>query len=168
MPGEKRPFSKTTTAHYRHFLNDRIRGLKPSPTLELTAKTKALMAEGKDIINLTAGEPDFNSIPAACTAGIRAIEEGFTKYTAVDGLSELKKAIITRMESESSEIFHENEVIIGNGAKQLIFNALFATLSSGDEVIIPSPYWVSYPDIVKLLGGKPIIVSVGADQNFSS
>ena len=143
-----------------------IQNLAPSPTLELTAKTKKLIEDGKDIINLAGGEPDFNSPEEASEAAIKAIQRGFTKYTAVDGNSDLKKAILHKTNVHLKTHFQDNEVIVGAGAKQLIFNALFATLNPEDEVIIPAPYWSSYPSIVKMLGAHPVMPIGEATSHF--
>lgn len=140
--------------------------IQESPTLAITAKALKLKSEGKDIIGLAAGEPDFDTPDFIKNAAIEAIQAGFTKYTAATGTPSLKKAIVTKFERENNLTYDTNEVIVGTGGKQCIFNLCLATLDHGDEVIIPAPYWVSYTDITELTGAKSIVVSCGIEQGF--
>lgn len=139
-------------------LAHRLSLVKPSPTLAVTAKAAELKAAGKDIIGLGAGEPDFDTPEYIKIAAIEAIKRGDTKYTAVAGTAALKKAIIDKFKRENGLDYAANQIVAGVGAKQIIFNALLATVNAGDEVIIPAPYWVSYPDMVLFAEGKPVIV----------
>jgi aspartate aminotransferase len=134
--------------------------------MAITAKAKQLKAQGIDIIGLGAGEPDFDTADNVKKAAIEAINSGQTKYTAVDGTPELKKAIQQKFKRENNISYELNEITVGAGAKQIIYNAIMASVNEGDEVIIPAPYWVSYPDIVELAGGKPVIVNCDQSQNF--
>ena len=147
-------------------VSKRLKAIKPSPTIAVTTKARELKAAGHDIIGLGAGEPDFDTKNNIKQAAIKAIEDGFTKYTAVDGTPELKKAIQNKFQRENSTSYELNEITVGTGAKQVLYNALMASLNTGDEVIIPGPYWVSYPDMVLLAGGTPKIVSCGIEQSF--
>ncbi|WP_455189916.1 pyridoxal phosphate-dependent aminotransferase [Foliimonas ilicis] len=137
-----------------------------SPTAEISNKVRALTAAGHSVINLGEGELDFATPDAICEAGIAAIRDGDTKYTAVAGTAELKAAILRKFARENALSYEPSEIIAGAGAKQLIFNAFLATLSSGDEVIVPAPYWVSYPDMIRLAGGEPIIVQSSAAEGW--
>ena len=134
-------------------LSDNISRIKPSATMAVTNKARELKAAGKDIIGLGAGEPDFDTPENIKTAAINAINDGDTKYTAVDGTPSLKKAIIEKFKRENNLDYLADQISVGTGGKQIIFNALLATVNPGDEVIIPAPYWVSYPDIVDFAGG---------------
>lgn len=147
-------------------LSDRVQTIKPSPTLAITAKAKALRAEGKNIIGLGAGEPDFDTPEHIKTAAIKAINDGFTKYTAVDGTAELKQAIISKFKRDNGFDYESDQVLVSCGGKQSFFNLSQALLNPGDEVIIPAPYWVSYPDMVLLSGAVPVIVEAGIEQGF--
>jgi len=147
-------------------LSDRVQSIKPSPTLAITARAKALKAAGKAIIGLGAGEPDFDTPEHIKQAAIAAIDSGFTKYTAVDGTPELKQAVITKFKRDNGLEYDAEQILVSCGGKQSFFNLAQALLNPGDEVIIPAPYWVSYPDMVLLAGGKPVIVEAGIDQNF--
>ena len=147
-------------------LSDSISRIKPSATLVVSAKARELKAEGKDIISLGAGEPDFDTPDNIKLAAIKAIKEGDTKYTAVDGTSELKNAIIKKFERENQLSYSVDQISVGTGGKQIIFNALLATINEGDEVIIPAPYWVSYPDIVDFAGGSSVIIECDEKTNF--
>ena len=140
--------------------------IKPSPTLAVTAKAKELRAGGKNIISLGAGEPDFDTPDNVKSAAFNAIKEGKTKYTAVDGIIELKTAIINKFKRENNLVYNIDEISVGCGAKHVIFNLLLATLNPGDEVIIPAPYWVSYPDMVTINGGTPKIINTSITNNF--
>ncbi len=140
--------------------------IKPSPTIAVTTKAKELKAAGKDVIGLGAGEPDFDTPDHIKKAAIEAINAGQTKYTAVDGTPELKQAIVDKFKRENNLSYQTSQVTVGTGGKQVLYNALMATLDEGDEVIIPSPYWVSYPDMVALAGGTPVIVAGKAEHDF--
>jgi len=148
-------------------LADRLKRVKPSPTLAVTARANALRAEGKDIIGLGAGEPDFDTPDNIKQAAISAIEQGKTKYTAVDGTAELKSAIISKFNRENKLNYQSNQILVSSGGKQSFFNLAQALLNPGDEVIIPGPYWVSYPDMVLLAGGEPIIVDGSMENGFN-
>ncbi len=143
-----------------------LANIKASPTIAVAMKAAELKAQGKNIISLGMGEPDFDTPNNIKDAAINAIKKGDTKYTAVDGTAELKKAIINKFARENQLEYQPNQIIVSTGAKQVIYNALIATINSGDEVIIPAPYWVSYPDMVLLAGGKPVIVETSASNNF--
>lgn len=147
-------------------ISERLKVIKPSPTIAVTTKARELRAAGHDVIGLGAGEPDFDTRQNIKDAAINAINEGKTKYTAVDGTPELKKAIQNKFLNENNINYEPNEITVGTGAKQVLYNVFMASLNANDEVIIPAPYWVSYPDIVLLSGGKPVIVECGLDQNF--
>ncbi len=147
-------------------LSERVQNIQPSPTLAITAKAKELRAAGKDIIGLGAGEPDFDTPEHIKDAAIGAINNGFTKYTAVDGTPELKQAIITKFKRDNGFDYAPDQVLVSCGGKQSFFNLTQAMVNPGDEVIIPAPYWVSYPDMVVLAGGTPVIIEAGIEQNF--
>jgi aspartate aminotransferase len=147
-------------------LSARVQAVKPSPTLAITARAKALRAAGKDVIGLGAGEPDFDTPDHIKAAAIAAINDGFTKYTAVDGTPELKQAIIAKFQRDNGFEFEPDQILVSCGGKQSFFNLAQAILDPGDEVIIPAPYWVSYPDMALLAGGAPVLVHAGADQEF--
>jgi aspartate aminotransferase len=148
------------------FLADRLSRIKPSPTIAVTSKARALKAAGRDVIGLGAGEPDFDTPENIRAAGIRAIEGGQTRYTDVDGTPELKKAICAKFARENGLTYTPDQVTVGVGGKQVLYNALMATLNAGDEVIIPAPYWVSYPDMVLLAEGTPVSVACPAENGF--
>jgi aspartate aminotransferase len=147
-------------------LTVRINAIKPSPTLAITMKANALRAEGRDIIGFGAGEPDFDTPDNVKQAAIRAIESGFTKYTPVGGIDELKDAIIGKLERDSGLSYNRNQIAVSCGAKHTLYNLAQVLFEEGDEVIIPSPYWVSYPDIVILTGAKPVILETKASEGF--
>jgi aspartate aminotransferase len=147
-------------------LAPRVRAIKPSPTLAVTTKARELKAAGKDVISLGAGEPDFDTPYHIKQAAIRAIEAGFTKYTAVDGTPELKQAVIAKFVRENDLSYRKEQVLVSAGAKHSLFNLFLALLGPGDEVVIPAPYWVSYPDMVLLADARPVIVSGGMEQGF--
>lgn len=147
-------------------LSFRAKILKPSPTLSMSAAANKLKAEGIDIINLSVGEPDFNTPEAACKAAIDAIHDGKTKYTNVDGVLSLKKAVQKKFITENGLHYELEEIFVSSGAKQGIFNAFASSLNPGDEVIIPAPYWVSYSDIIEIFEGKPVIVKTLFENNF--
>ncbi|MEI8571711.1 pyridoxal phosphate-dependent aminotransferase [Methylomonas sp. LW13] len=147
-------------------LSNRVKAVKPSPTLAITARAAAMRAAGKDIIGLGAGEPDFDTPEHIKAAAIKAINSGFTKYTAVDGTAGLKKAIIAKFNRDNGLDYQPNQILVSCGGKQSFFNLAQALLNPGDEVIIPAPYWVSYPDMVLLADGVPVILEAGQIQNF--
>ncbi len=148
------------------FLSDTLARVKPSATIVVSTKAAELKTQGQDIISLGAGEPDFDTPENIKAAAIRAIHTGKTKYTAVDGIPELKAAICAKFARENGLDYKPAQVSVGTGGKQILYNALMATLNSGDEVIIPAPYWVSYPDMVMLAGGTPVAVPAGIQTNF--
>ncbi len=147
-------------------LSSRVQAIKPSPTLAVTARAAALKAEGRDIIGLGAGEPDFDTPQHIKDAAIDAINRGFTKYTAVDGTPSLKAAIIAKFKRDNGLNYTPKQILVSCGGKQSFFNLVQAYINPGDEVIIPAPYWVSYPDIVILADGKPAIIEAGIEQGF--
>lgn len=147
-------------------LSDRVRRVRPSPTLAVTAKAAELKAKGRDIISLGAGEPDFDTPEPIRAAAIDAINAGFTRYTAVEGILSLRQAIAKRLRNDQGLDYAPHEIIVSTGGKQSIYNLFQAVLNPGDEVIIPAPYWVSYPDMVLLAGGEPVIVLAGQSQGF--
>ena len=148
------------------FLSESLSRIKPSATMAVTDKARELVAAGRDVIGLGAGEPDFDTPENIKEAAIKAIRDGKTKYTAVDGMPELKKAIVDKFARENGLTYKTSEVSVGNGGKQVLFNALMATLDAGDEVVIPAPYWVSYPEIVALCGATPVIVNTSMEEGF--
>ena len=148
------------------FLADSLSRIKPSATIAVTDKARVLKAAGRDIIGLAAGEPDFDTPDNIKEAAIAAIRAGKTKYTAVDGIPELKAAIARKFKRENALDYKPAQISVGAGGKQVLFNALMATLNPGDEVVIPAPYWVSYPDIVLLAGATPVIVETRLADNF--
>jgi aspartate aminotransferase len=148
------------------FLAERLGRIKPSPTIAVTQKARELKAAGRDVIGLGAGEPDFDTPDNIKEAAIAAIRRGETKYTAVDGTPELKAAIAAKFRRENALDYAPEQITVGTGGKQVIFNALIATLDAGDEVIIPAPYWVSYPDIVLLAEGTPVFVACPENNRF--
>ncbi len=147
-------------------LSKRVQKVKPSPTLAVTARAAKLKAEGKDIIGLGAGEPDFDTPIHIADAGVDAIRSGLTRYTAVDGTAELKDAIIAKFKRDNELTYERNQILVSSGAKQTCFNLCAALLDPGDECVIPAPYWVSYPDMVMLADGTPVCVYGGADQGY--
>ena len=149
------------------FLADRIARIKPSATIAVTDKARALKAAGRNVIGLGAGEPDFDTPENIKEAAIKAIRDGkASKYTAVDGIPELKAAIARKFKRENELTYKPSQIIVGTGGKQVLYNALVATINAGDEVIIPAPYWVSYPDMVLLAGGEPVAVATTMDSGF--
>ena len=147
-------------------LSDRVNAVKPSPTLAITARAARLRASGKDIISLGAGEPDFDTPEHIKRAAIKALAEGFTKYTPVDGTPSLKKTIIKKFETDNGLHYEDDQILVSCGGKQSFFNLTQALLNPGDEVIILGPYWVSYPDMILLAQGKPVIITATQDQQF--
>ncbi|MBF9037107.1 aminotransferase class I/II-fold pyridoxal phosphate-dependent enzyme [Rhodobacterales bacterium LSUCC0246] len=148
------------------FLSDTLSRVKPSPTIAVSNLAADLKAQGKDVIGLGAGEPDFDTPQNIKDAAKTAIDAGRTKYTAVDGIAELKQAICKKFDRENGLTYKPSQVSVGTGGKQILYNALMATLNPGDEVIIPAPYWVSYPDMVLLAGGTPVIATATIETNF--
>ncbi len=147
-------------------LSDRVKAVKPSATLVVTARARALKAAGRDIIALGVGEPDFDTPEHVKQAAIQAIRDGFTKYTAVDGIAPLKQAIIDKFRQDNGLEYTPEQILVSCGGKQSFYNLAQALLNPGDEVIIPTPYWVSYPDMALLAGGKPVLVKTGLSQGF--
>ena len=147
-------------------LSHRVQAVKPSPTLAITARAAALRAAGKDVIGLGAGEPDFDTPDHIKEAAKKAMDEGKTKYTPVDGTASLKQAIIDKFKRDNSLDYKPEQILVSSGGKQSFFNLAQAILDPGDEVIIPAPYWVSYPDMVILAGGAPVFIHAGAEQQF--
>ncbi len=147
-------------------LSDRVNAVKPSPTLAITARAAEMRAAGKDIIGLGAGEPDFDTPEHIKQAAIQALAEGFTKYTAVDGIVSLKQAIIDKFRQDNGFDYQLNQILVSCGGKQSFFNLAQALINPGDEVLIPAPYWVSYPDMVLLASGKPVIIATSQEQHF--
>ena len=147
-------------------ISDSLKRIKPSPTIAVTQKARELRAAGKDVIGLGAGEPDFDTPNNIKEAAIQAIKDGDTKYTVVDGTPALKKAIIDKFKRENNLSYSTDQITVGTGGKQVLYNAFIATLNKGDEVIIPAPFWVSYPDMVLLAGGKPKIVKCQEKDGF--
>src|SRR5437667_9231655 len=149
------------------FLAESLKRIKPSPTIAVTDMARALKAAGRDVIGLGVGEPDFDTPENIKQAAIKAIEGGkASKYTAVDGIPELKAAIARKFKRENKLDYKSSQIIVGTGGKQVLFNAMAATLNPGDEVIIPAPYWVSYPDMVLLSGGTPVAVETRIEDGF--
>jgi aspartate aminotransferase len=147
-------------------LSKRVQKIKPSPTLAVTARAAQLKAEGKDIIGLGAGEPDFDTPPYIADAGVEAIRKGITRYTAVDGTAELKDAIIAKFKRDNGLSYERSQILVSSGAKQSCFNVCAALLDPGDECVIPAPYWVSYPDMALLADGVPVSVYAGPEQGY--
>ena len=148
------------------FIADRLSLIQPSQTLAVTKKARDLKAAGRDVIGLGAGEPDFDTPPHVIAAAKKAMDKGITRYTDVNGLVELREAIIGKFKRENGLDYTIDQIAVSCGGKQIIFNALMATLNPGDEVIIPAPYWVSYPDIARLFEAKPVIVNCPAESGF--
>ena len=147
-------------------VSDRLNRLSPSATLAMSQKSGEMKAQGIDVINLSVGEPDFNTPKHIKEAAKRAIDENFSKYSPVPGYVELRKAIADKLKNENGLQYSTNEILVSNGAKQSVCNTVMALVNDGEEVIIPAPYWVSYPQMVKLAGGVPVIVEAGFEQNF--
>ena len=147
-------------------ISDSIKRIKPSPTIAVSQKAKELKAAGKDVIGLGAGEPDFDTPENIKNAAIKAIKGGDTKYTTVDGTNALKEAIVKKFKRENNINYTVDQITVGAGGKHVIYNLMMATLNKGDEVIIPAPYWVSYPDIVLLAGANPVVIECSEEQGF--
>jgi aspartate aminotransferase len=148
------------------FLSDAVQSIKPSPTIAVTQKARELKLQGRNIIGLGAGEPDFDTPDNIKEAAIDAINRGETKYTAVDGIPELKQAIVNKFQRENNVLYNIDQIFVAPGGKAIIFNAFISTLNKGDEVLIPAPYWVSYPDITLLAGGTPIIIETSPRLDY--
>ena len=148
------------------FLSDTLSRVKPSPTIAMTTRAQELRAQGRDVIGLSAGEPDFDTPQNIKDAAVAAIAAGKTKYTAPDGMPELKQAVCAKMKRDHGLDYTPAQVTVGTGGKQTLYNALMATLNEGDEVVIPAPYWVSYPDMVLLAGGVPVVAETSIQTNF--
>ena len=147
-------------------LSNRLNRLAPSATLAMSQKSSEMKAQGVDVINLSVGEPDFNTPDHIKEAAKKAIEDNFSRYSPVPGYPELRKAIVTKLKNENGLDYSMSEILVSNGAKQSVCNTVMALVNDGEEVIIPAPYWVSYPQMVKLAGGTPVIVNAGFDQDF--
>ena len=147
-------------------LSDRLQRLAPSATLAMSQKSSEMKAQGIDVINMSVGEPDFNTPDHIKEAAKKAIDDNYSKYSPVPGYADLRKAIVEKLKNENGLDYTVNEVLVSNGAKQSVCNTVMALVNPGDEVIIPAPYWVSYPQMVKLAGGTPVIVEAGFEQNF--
>ena len=148
------------------FISDSLNRIKPSATMVITAKATQLKREGKKVIGLSSGEPDFDTPQHVKQAAIDAINSGYTKYTNIEGIPELRKSIVEKFKKDNDLNYDVSNVIVGTGGKQILFNALMSSLNKDDEVIIPAPYWVSYPDMTLLAGGKPIFVDCSSETNF--
>ena len=147
-------------------LSDRLQRLAPSATLAMSQKSSEMKAQGIDVINMSVGEPDFNTPDHIKDAAKKAVDDNFSRYSPVPGYPELRKAIVTKLKKENGLDYNINEILVSNGAKQSVCNTVMALVNPGDEVIIPAPYWVSYPQMVLLAGGTPVIVEAGFEQNF--
>ena len=147
-------------------LSDRLQRLAPSATLAMSQKSSEMKAQGIDVINMSVGEPDFNTPDHIKEAAKKAIDENYSRYSPVPGYPDLRKAIVAKLKNENNLDYSVNEVLVSNGAKQSVCNTIMALVNPGDEVIIPAPYWVSYPQMAKLAGGTPVIVEAGFEQNF--
>lgn len=147
-------------------LSDRLQRLAPSATLAMSQKSSEMKAQGIDVINMSVGEPDFNTPDHIKEAAKKAVDDNFSRYSPVPGYPDLRKAIVDKLKKENNLDYTVNEVLVSNGAKQSVCNTIMALVNDGEEVIIPAPYWVSYPQMVKLAGGEPVIIEAGFDQNF--
>ena len=147
-------------------LSDRLQRLAPSATLAMSQKSSEMKAQGLDVINMSVGEPDFNTPDHIKEAGKKAIDENYSRYSPVTGYADLRKAISEKLKRENGLDYGVGEIVVSNGAKQSVCNTVMALVNSGDEVIIPAPYWVSYPQMAKLAGGVPVVIEAGFDQNF--
>ena len=147
-------------------LSNRLNRLAPSATLAMSQKSSEMKAQGIDVINMSVGEPDFNTPDDIKEAAKKAIDDNWSRYSPVPGYPDLRKAIVAKLKNENNLDYTINEVLVSNGAKQSVCNTIMALVNDGDEVIIPAPYWVSYPQMVKLAGGEPVIVNAGFEQNF--
>lgn len=148
------------------FLSDALGRMKPSATIVVTQKARDLKAQGRDVISLSVGEPDFETPDHIKRAGIAAIERGETRYPPVSGIQPLREAVARKFRRENGLDYKPSQTIVGTGGKQILFNALMATINHGDEVVIPAPYWVSYPEMVALCGGAPVFAETTLENNF--
>ncbi len=158
--------TETLPVDQDRFLSERVRRVEESATLQITTRALKMKAEGKDIVSLSAGEPDFPTPDFVCHAAIEAIQRGFTRYTSVAGIPELRKAIAEKLQRENALNYSPQEICVGVGGKQAIMNTMLALIDNGDEVIIPAPYWVSFPEMVKIADGVPVIVPTTLEQGF--
>ena len=147
-------------------LSDRLQRLAPSATLAMSQKSSEMKAQGIDVINMSVGEPDFNTPDHIKEAAKKAIDNNFSRYSPVPGYPDLRKAIVEKLKNENALDYSTDEILVSNGAKQSVCNAVMALVNDGDEVIIPAPYWVSYPQMAKLAGGIPVIINAGFEQEF--
>ena len=150
----------------KNYLSERLAQIKPSPTIAISDKARELRAAGEDVISLSQGEPDFETPEHIKAAAIQAMQNGQTRYTAVDGIPELKQAIRDKFDQDNGLSYEPSQISVSTGGKQVLYNAFMATLNAGDEVIIPAPYWVSYPDMVVLAEGRPVFAPCLAKNNF--
>ncbi|MBI16756.1 MAG: aspartate aminotransferase [Proteobacteria bacterium] len=148
------------------YLSERLKQIKPSPTMAISDKARELRAAGEDVISLSQGEPDFETPDHIKQAALKAMRDGHTRYTSVDGIPELKSAICTKFKQDNQLSYDQSQISVSTGGKQVLYNAFMATLNPGDEVVIPAPYWVSYPDMVVLAEGRPVFVPCPAENNF--
>ena len=147
-------------------LSDRLNRLAPSATLAMSQKSSEMKAQGIDVINLSVGEPDFNTPDQIKNAAKEAVDNNYSRYSPVPGYADLRKAIVAKLKNENNLEYTINEILVSNGAKQSVCNTVMALVNDDDEVIIPTPYWVSYPQMVKLAGGNPVFINAGFEQNF--
>ena len=147
-------------------LSERLNRLSPSQTLAMSQKSNEMKAQGIDVINMSVGEPDFNTPEPIKEAAKKAIDENYSRYSPVPGYADLRKAIVAKLKNENGLDYTTDEILVSNGAKQSVCNTVMALVNDGEEVIIPAPYWVSYPQMVKLAGGTPVIVNAGFEQDF--
>ena len=147
-------------------LSERLNRLSPSATLAMSQKSGEMKAQGIDVINMSVGEPDFNTPDHIKEAAKKAVDENYSRYSPVPGYADLRKAIVAKLKNENGLEYTVNEILVSNGAKQSVCNTVMALVNDGEEVIIPAPYWVSYPQMVKLAGGVPVIIEAGFEQNF--
>jgi aspartate aminotransferase len=161
-------FASNTKQQFEYMaqLSNRLNRLAPSATLAMSQRSNEMKAQGIDVINMSVGEPDFNTPEAIKDAAKKAIDENYSKYSPVPGYADLRKAIVAKLKKENGLDYTINEILVSNGAKQSVCNTVMALINEGDEVIIPAPYWVSYPQMVKLAGGIPVIANAGFEQNF--
>lgn len=148
------------------FLSARVRAISPSPTVTIDGRTKQMIAEGRDVVNFSVGEPDFDTPEFVKTAAAEAMNQGFTKYTPNTGTLELRQAICAKLKADNGLEYAPDQIVVSNGAKQSLFNAYHAILDPGDEVIVQAPYWVSYPEIIRLAGGVPVVIETSAANGF--
>ncbi|MBS7304494.1 MAG: aminotransferase class I/II-fold pyridoxal phosphate-dependent enzyme, partial [Eubacteriales bacterium] len=148
-------------------ITNRAKNVSPSLTLAITAKANKMKAEGIDLISFAAGEPDFNTPDFIIDAAKKALDKGFTKYTAASGMPALKDAVCEKLARDNNLTYAQDQIVVSSGAKQSLFNAIQVTVEEGDEVIIIAPYWLTYPELVKICGGTPVVVTMSADNGFA-